>query len=409
MTRRLLVNCRLADPGGEPVDVLLDGGHIAAIGPGLDGSNAHRLDTAGRRLVPGFIDLHVHGAGGADILDGTPEAVATMSRTLARFGTTAFVGTTVPRPATGNRHLANAAALVGRPLGGARLLGLYLEGPFINADKRGGLLPEGIAPPSTDMLDELLDLCAGTLRLMTVAPELAGACRIIERLVSQGVVAAFGHSNATAAETRDGIAAGISHVTHLYNAMPSLHHRAPGPLLEIFETPEVTVELISDGVHVDGRLIGWTWRTLGPERCMTVTDGMSATGLPDGEYVFNGRGGSARGGCVRYADGTLIGSALPLAEVVRRFHRFAGCSLAAAVDAASRIPATRLGARGRSGVLAEGEPADLVVLDEDGAVWATVVGGEVVYRRDEDEMDARALAAGPAGARGAAPGRPAGP
>ena len=170
-------------------------------------------------------------------------------------------------------------------------------------------------------------------------------------------------------------------MTHLYNAMPPLHHRAPGPILAIFEAEHTTVQLVSDGVHVDGRVIGWTARTIGPERCACITDGMRTTGLPDGEYVMNGRPAESRRGTARYADGTLIGTSLGLDEIVRRFQRFTRLSLPAAIDTVTRSPAEVLGLAGRSGCVAVGADADLVLLDADLAVWKTIVAGEVVYER----------------------------
>ena len=179
------------------VDVLLRDGRIAAIGRDLVEPSAERLDVGGRLLAPGFIDLHVHGAGGAEALEGSREAMATMSRTLARFGTTGFLGTLMVRPEIGNRHLESAAACVGESLGGARLLGLHLEGPFVSMERRGGVLPNAIYPPSLTGLEEILATSGGTLRMMTLAPELDGSLKVIERLRERVVIPSFGHSNAT--------------------------------------------------------------------------------------------------------------------------------------------------------------------------------------------------------------------
>ena len=377
----LLTDCALVGaPAGARLSVLVRDGVIAAIGSALSPDSVERLDGGGRTLAPGLIDLHVHGAGGADLLDGTREALETISRTLARLGTTSFLGTGAPRPRQGNRHLAVAAECVGERLGGARLLGLHLEGPFVNLERRGGLLPEGIHPPSLAPLEEILDITDGTLRMMTIAPELEGSLPLIERLCAEDIIASFGHSNATYEETRAGLAAGITHVTHLYNAMPSLHHRAPGPLVAILEAEHVMVQLVSDGVHVDGRVIGWTARVLGPSRCVCITDGMRTVGMPDGEYVMYGRAAESRNGIARYTDGTLIGTALGLDEIVRRFHRFTGFPFCTALDSATRHPAEVLGIARRTGSLEIGADADLILLDADHSVWATIVGGEVVYR-----------------------------
>lgn len=380
----LLQRCKLYDAPEDapPVDVLIREGRIAAVGVGVavEGMDpAHSLDAGGRILIPGLIDAHIHGAGGADVLDGSPEALRTMSRMLASLGTTAFVGTTFVWPATDNRHLGVTAGHVDADLGGARLVGLYLEGPFINPRRRGGLPPEAVHAPSLEGLDRILEVTGSALRIMTVAPELPGCLRIVERLAAAGVTPALGHSDATCEQARDGIAAGIRHVTHLFNAMPSLHHREPGPLIAIHEAEHLTVELISDDVHVNRDVVRWTRRIFGPERQLCITDSMRTAGLPDGRYQYGARAFEAREGAARYLDGTLIGTSLGLLEIVLRYQRFTGCSFSDAVDSASRIPARLLGLN--KGTIAPGRDADLVLLDADRSVRATVVGGVVVYHK----------------------------
>lgn len=341
------------------------------------------LDAAGRAVIPGLIDLHVHGAGGADVMDGTPDAVATVGRTLARVGTTAYLGTTFLRPRQHNRHMPLLAeATAGPRAGGARLLGIHLEGPFIHPKRRGGIPGDALLDPSPGAMDDVLALAAGALRLMTIAPELDGALPLIGRLVDSGVVASFGHSDADYDRTRDGLAAGITHTTHLYNAMRGLHHRDPGPLVALHEEAGVSVQLIADDVHVDRRVVRWTQEIFGRDRCVCVTDGMRTIGLPDGEYRLGDLEYTSRDGVTRYSDGTLIGTSLPLLEIVRRFARYTGCSLAEAVETASINAARALGVHARKGSIEAGKDADLVVLDDDGSVWATVVEGEVVYRKE---------------------------
>jgi N-acetylglucosamine-6-phosphate deacetylase len=379
----LVENCRLHDapPDAPLVDVLVRGSVVAEIGapPGTPADT--RLDAGGRTLVPGFIDIHIHGAGGADVLDGMPGALETMSRTLARLGTTSFLGTSFMQPHTGNAHLPAAAEQVGRKLGGATLLGLHLEGPFITLERRGGIPPTALYPPSPRALDEVLELTGGTLRMMTLAPELPGNLETVERLVAAGVVAAFGHSDAGYAETKAGIAAGITHCTHLYNAMTGLHHRHPGPLVALHESEGVTVELISDDIHVSAPVVRFTYRAFGADRCVCITDAMRTAGMPDGRYRYGGREFESKDGAARYLDGTLIGTSLSQREVALRFREYTGCAFREAVDAATLVPARVLGIEHRKGSVAVGKDADLVLLDADLSVWATVVEGEVVYRK----------------------------
>ncbi len=384
MNTLLISGCRLHDapPQSSPVDVLVRGSTIDVIGAPAGTPANTRLDAGGRTLIPGFIDIHVHGAGGADVLDGTPGALETMSRALARMGTTSFLGTSFMQPQAGSRHLPVAAEQVGRKLGGARLLGLHLEGPFINPEKRGGIPPSAIYPSTRQAMDEVLELTGGTLRMMTLAPELEGNLALVERLAGEGIIAAFGHSAASYEETRAGIAAGITHCTHLFNAMAGLHHREPGPLPALHESEHVTVEIISDDVHVRAPVVRFTHRAFGTERCVCITDAMRTAGMPDGRYVYGGREFESKDGAARYLDGTLIGTALSLREVALRFHEYTGCTFAEAVDAATLVPARVLGLEDRKGSVAVGKDADLVLLDADHSVWATVVEGEVVYRRE---------------------------
>jgi N-acetylglucosamine-6-phosphate deacetylase len=379
--------CDGAETGGL-VDIVVAGSRIVAVQPagGGVGPAARVLDAGGRRVIPGLIDLHVHGAGGADVMDGSADAVATASRTLARLGTTSYLATTFLRPGIGNAHLPVLAGAVNAGRGfaesaGARLLGIHLEGPFVSPVRRGGLPPDALLDPTGRALDEVLELTAGALRMMTIAPELPGGLGLIERLTATGVVASFGHSDADYDQTRAGLAAGINHVTHLYNAMRGLHHRDPGPLVALHEADGVTVQLIADDVHVDRRVIRWTREVFGHGRCVCVTDGIRTTGLPDGDYRLGGLDYSSRDGVARYADGTLIGTSLPLLEVARRFSRYTDCTLGQAVETASLHAARVLGIQDRKGSLEAGKDADIVLLDDDDSVRATVVEGDVVFSR----------------------------
>ena len=390
----VLSNCRPYDApaGAPPVTVVVRGGSIVSVGADADGpdtearraspsGDASHIDAGGLTLTPGFIDAHIHGAGGADVLHGTREAMATMSQALARAGTTAFVAASAARTERGHAHVRAVAECVGSALGGAALLGLYLEGPFVNLEKRGGLPPAGIYPATPDALDEILDVAGAGLRIMTVAPELEGSRRVIERLIARGVIPSFGHSDATYAEARAGFDVGLRHVTHLFNAMRSIHHRAPGPVLAVFETP-VTAELICDGAHVDPVVVRWAYRNLGADRCVCISDGMLTLGLPDGPFEYAGRAGESRDGTARYLDGTIIGTTIPVAQMAGRFARYTGASLREAVDAATIQPARLLGLDHRKGSLDVGKDADLVLLDERWSVALTVVEGRVVYDRD---------------------------
>jgi len=384
MASLLVNNCRLyhAPETGSICSVLVQDGKIERIGPVDPNPTASRiLDARGAILAPGLIDVHIQGAGGADVLDATPEALQAISQTCARFGVTGFLATTVYKTAGENRHLSVAADAVGRDLGGARLLGVHLEGPCISLEKRGMIQPQCLAAPSSALLDDIYGLLGNTLKMMVVAPELPGSTEIIKMLVARGTIACLGHSNATYDQAKSGLEAGITHITHLFNAMPSLHHRHPGPLGAIFEAENVTCQVITDGVHIHPSVIRMVWRLLGPERVVAITDGMQAMGLPDGKYVYNDIEYEARNGAARYADGTLIGTAVGLNQILARLIAFTGCPLAAAVNSVTQNAARVLDISQTTGSLDVGKDADLVLLDDDLSVNATIVGGQIVYDR----------------------------
>ncbi len=382
-TRLLITNARLLDSQHpSPASLLIADGRIERVAASIESPGAQRtFDARGKLVVPGFLDVHIQGAGGADVLDASPEAIATIARTCARYGVTGFLATTVFRPGGDNRHLPVVAELTGRDLDGARLLGAHLEGPFIAPQKRGMIQPDCIGLPSDRTRGEIEALLDGTLRMMTLAPELPGCLPLIRHLVSAGCVAAIAHSSASYEETMQGFEAGVSHATHLFNAMPSLHHRNPGPLLAILAHPAVTVQLIADGVHLHPAVISFVRQSVGVDRCVVITDGIQALGLPDGTYVYNGLPYTARGGAALYHDGTLVGTAVGLSELVRRFIRFTGCSLRDAIRTVTEVPAKVLSLWPRKGAIQEGSDADLAVIDDDLDVQATIVGGRIVYHK----------------------------
>lgn len=379
MIRHLHIrNCRLASAPDRPTGVLLDGPIITAVGI-QDATGSECLDAGGRLLSPGFIDVHVQGAGGADVLDGTREALAVMSATLARLGTTSFLATTVARPRTGHDHLRVVRECMKEDLGGARILGVHLEGPFINVVKKGGISPDGIYAYTPESYRELFDAAGDSVRMMTIAPELPGAVECIRRLVDRGIIAAFAHSQAGYDDFLRGCDAGISHVTHIFNAMNGLHHREPGPITAIFGHASITAQIISDGNHVHPAVVRLLASVIGTRRCVCITDGVQGMGLPEGAYTYNGRAYESRDGVARYLDGTLIGTTMGLGQIARRFRTFTGCSTAEALETVTINPARLLGIDASHGTIAPGKAADLVVLNDDLSVYATIVAGTIVH------------------------------
>ncbi len=382
MEKTLLKNCRLynSQPNDNPTNILVAGGKIVQIAEDIKTLDANVIDAQGFIVAPGFIDIHIQGAGGSDVMDSA-EALVTISKTLARFGVTGFLATTVSKPEIDNKHLERIADKVDKDLGGARILGIHIEGPFINLQKRGGISAKAIYPPSAIELEKILEKCRGTLRIMTIAPELPGNSELIQILIKNNIVASFGHSAANYSETLAGFSGGISHVTHIINAMMPIHHREPGPVTAIFESNDVTAQIISDGVHLHSAIINLIYKNLGIDRCVCITDGMQAIGLPEGKYIYNGREYESRDGVARYYDGTLIGTAVGIDEIARRFRKFTGCSFAEAIDTITINPAKVINQDEHIGKIAVGADADLVLIDQDESVFMTIIKGKIVYQK----------------------------
>ncbi|MBN2602035.1 MAG: N-acetylglucosamine-6-phosphate deacetylase [Candidatus Marinimicrobia bacterium] len=376
----ILKNCRLYNHLNEAlVHIVIENGRIRSIGSEPEDNSSECIDVAGKIVAPGFIDVHIQGAGGCDVLDALVDSLKTMSKTLARFGVTGFLATTVMDPVQENNHLKILANHWKDDLGGARILGLHLEGPFINPEKRGGIARSAIYPPTKERLGKILDLTGNSLKMMTIAPELEGSGYIIDQLIQFGCIPSFGHSAANYQQAKEAFNNGIEHVTHIFNAMPPLHHREPGPLLAILESETVSVQIISDGVHLHPGIVRYLNHVIGIDRCVCITDGIQAIGLPEGKYRYNNRDYFSKNGAARYEDGTLIGTALALNEIGARFQKFTNCNLEEAVDSISLNPARLLGLDDRKGYIQAGKDADLVVMNSDFNVDLTIVSGEAVY------------------------------
>jgi N-acetylglucosamine-6-phosphate deacetylase len=361
-------------------EMLIAGGTILAVaqkGVIQKPKKAHIINARGNFVVPGFIDVHVQGAGGADVLDGTKRAIKTIARALAREGTTSFLATTVfmDKPSS---HLSVIDDVIKEGTGGAQVLGIHLEGPYINPRRRGMIKAENIRKASLKDLQHIMRYCKGRLAMMTVAPEVKGALSIIPELTRRGVIVSFGHSDATYAQTRRGLNKGMTHATHICNAMPPLHHRRPGPLAAIAENEACTIQLIADGVHIHPSVVRLLIKAVGMNRVVLITDSMSAAGLKDGCYTYNELPYTTRKGTARYADGTLIGTAFTLRQMVVRLFKQGGIDLPEAIAAATLNPARTLGIEHRKGSLMPGKDADVVIMDKLFKVKKVLIGGKMV-------------------------------
>ena len=366
----------VGDDWRQPCDVRVAGGRVAAIGADLPHDGAQVFHAAGLEIVPGFVDLHVHGAGGAMFEDGRPDHVRHIRAAVAVDGTTAILAT-LAALAPDDLERAVAAIAAGNDIWGARLLGIHLEGPFLNPRRAGAQQAEWMRPPDVDEVDRLQVRCGGLIRHVTVAPELDGALPFIAALRQRGITVSLGHSEASADEVEAAIAAGATHVTHLFNAMAPFHHRAVGLAGVALSDDRLAVEVIADGVHVDRRALGLAMRAKPSGGWLLVSDGVAAGCRPGPVHLFGAD--CVIGDAVRIAsDGRLAGSCLSLTAAVRNLRAwFPAVEPAAVLDAASRHPAASIGRVDDCGVLAVGRAADLAVLDPAGGLRAVVVEGEL--------------------------------
>lgn len=338
--------------------------------------DAKVFDATGLILAPGFIDLQINGAFGDDFT-ADPASIWRVAGQLPRYGVTSFLPTIITSPL---ERIAQAqqTLLAGRPAGfrGAEPLGLHIEGPFLNPHKKGAHNPAYLRPPDPALVADWSP--ATGIRLVTLAPELPGGLAMTRRLVGQGVVVSAGHSLATYAQAEDAFAAGLRYGTHLFNAMPPLLHREPGLAGALLAAPGIVVGLIADGIHVHRGLIRVIWAAKGGAGVNLVSDAMAALGMAPGRYVLNDLEVIVSDRDARLTDGTLAGSVLSLDQAVRNLVAFTGCDLAEALATVTTTPAALLGIAAERGRIAPGMIADLVLLDAELRVMATVVRGNLI-------------------------------
>jgi N-acetylglucosamine-6-phosphate deacetylase len=343
-------------------------------------AGARVVDLPGATISPSFFDVHIHGAAGHDVMEATPEALAAISTFLASRGTGSFLCTTVTGPLdTTLRSLSGLARIMAQPAGDrqASPIGIHLEGPFLSHAKRGVHPPALLLAPDIAVFDRMFEAAEGHVRLMTLAPELPGAAELTAHATARGVRVSLGHSNATAAETRAVIAAGAISATHTFNAMRPLDHREPGILGIVLTNDSLFAELICDGVHTEPEIVALWWRAKGPERAILVTDAMSATGMPDGEYHLGGFAVQVANGRAT-ANGVLSGSVLTLDRALANFLKFTGAAVEQGLRLLTSNPAAMTGLDDVAGSLAVNHPANFVAVDATGKLTASVVRGQIV-------------------------------
>jgi len=369
--------------GVKKVNIGFDGEKVAYIGGSAEGISPLLDVPTGATVVPGFIDEHIHGAGGADVMDGTASALETISDCLAKEGTTAFLATTMTES---REHIKKAlqavkiAACKGA-FSGARVLGAHLEGPFISARQVGAQPIKYVEKPSIERFNEYNEAAGGTIKMVTLAPETAGGVALVKYLSEKGVAASIGHSDARYADIVTAVKSGAKSVTHTFNAQSGVHHREIGVAGSALLLDDLNCEMICDTVHVSVPAIRLALKCKSADKFTLITDSMRAKGLPDGESELGGQKVFVKNGEARLTDGTLAGSVLKMNDAVKNLVTKCGVPFCDAIDCATVAPAKNIGVFDTYGSIAVGKAADLTVLDDDFNVLLTIVGGRVVYRK----------------------------
>ncbi|MGX4585925.1 N-acetylglucosamine-6-phosphate deacetylase [Paenibacillus chitinolyticus] len=334
------------------------------------------MDGQGRLLIPGMIDVHIHGANGFDMMDGSETSIQEVSRACAATGCTSFLATSVSSTIEDLIAMIRSVKRVAGHEVGAKIAGLHLEGPYLNPKRKGMQNERFLRHPDLAEMKEIFDEADGLIKMVTIAPELPGGMELISFLKETGVIIAVAHSDATYEEAKQAFGAGASHVTHCFNGMRPIHHRDPGLVVAAFEEEHVSLQAIVDGIHLHPAIVRMMHRLKGPDGMVLITDALQAMGLGDGKYMFGGHPVTVSEGVARLEDGTLASSTVTMNEALR-LTVDTGISLTDAVKMASSSPARLLGLANK-GKISAGFDADLVLLDEQFQVQWTMIKGSIV-------------------------------
>ncbi|MFV9568456.1 N-acetylglucosamine-6-phosphate deacetylase [Thermoanaerobacter mathranii] len=358
-------------------DLLISKGKISSIGKNLSTNDAEVIDLKGKKIVPGFIDIHIHGGVGHDTMDATYEALNAISIHLAKHGVTSFCPTTMTMdiPYILNA-LKNINETMKKKTAGAQILGAYVEGPFISKEHKGAQDEKYIIPPDKNLFDEFLEIAGGNIKVIALAPEKDPDGSFVEHVTKKGVKVSLGHTNATYEEMKNGVEHGATIAVHTYNGMKGLHHREPGALGEVFLDDRIYSEVIVDFIHTHPASVKLLIKIKGTDKVILISDAMSACGLGDGEYKLGGQKVFVKNGEARLESGSLAGSTLTLDKAVKNITSL-GVPLFEACKMASLNPAKAIGVDDRKGSIEVGKDADIVVLNNDLTVYMTIIEGKV--------------------------------
>ncbi|NWQ39198.1 N-acetylglucosamine-6-phosphate deacetylase [Bacillus sp. EB106-08-02-XG196] len=367
----------------EPIlgSILIRNGQIESVHTGnrcSDFSADYEINGNGQILIPGMIDVHIHGAEGFDMMDGTVGSVEAVSKACAKTGCTSFLATSVSSSLEDLLEMiTNVKELAGSEPG-AQIIGIHIEGPYLNVKRKGMQNERYLRHPDLEEMKTIMQKTGPLLRMVTLAPELPGGLEMISFLKEQGIIAAIAHSDATYDDAKQAFKCGASHVTHCFNGMRPIHHRDPGLILAAFEESSVSVQAIVDDVHLHPAIVRLLYREKGPDRMVLITDALQAMGMGDGTYLFGGHEVRVMDGVAMLDDGTLASSTVTMNEALAKTVKL-GISLKDAVKMATQSPADILGLE-KKGRIKSGADADLVLMNDRFEVLWTMVKGRIVYQ-----------------------------
>ena len=374
------VKVYIRNVGIVKTNIGIENGKIAYIG---DDENIEPIFETDGVVVPGFIDEHIHGAGGSDAMDGTVDALQTISEFVAREGTTGFLATTMTQSPENITNALKAVKKI-REKGeykGAEVLGVHLEGPFISPKHVGAQPLEYVATPNAELFDKYNEASGNSIKIVTLAPEVEGGLELVKHLGNIGVVASVGHTGGKYADVVNAVAAGATNVTHTYNAQTGLHHREAGVVGAAMLLDELNCEMICDTIHVSVPAIKLVIKNKPHDKYTLITDAMRAKGMPDGKSELGGQEVFVKNGEARLADGTLAGSVLKMNVAIKNLVEKVGVPFTDAIDFATYNPAKNIGVLCDRGTIEVGKRADLTVLNSDFEVLCTLVNGKIVYKK----------------------------
>lgn len=381
MHRKLIVNARVITPKEitQPSTVWIENGQIQQIdlkkNP-IEKTDYEIIDAENNLLIPGMVDLHIHGANGYDMMDGTEESILEVSRICALTGCTSFLATTVTSSMDDlMTMIRNVKQVIGKEAG-AKIAGIHLEGPYLNVKRKGMQNEKYLRHPNREEMKEILLEADGLIKMVTIAPELPGALEMIRFLKDHSIIVAIAHSDATYEEAKQAFNFGASHVTHCFNGMRPIHHRDPGLVVAAFEESHVSLQAIVDNVHLHPAIVRLMHQVKGPEGIALITDALQAMNLGDGTYMFGGQKVTVTDGVARLADGTLASSTVTMNEALHKTVEN-DIPIIDAVYMAATTPASIIGLQNKGAIKPEKE-ADLVLIDNDFQIKWTMINGEII-------------------------------